>query len=390
MSSLIVQIRTITNIRPHKNPEKTRIEIAEIDGWQSIIPKGQYAVGDNVVFIPPDSVMTKEISDKLGVTNYLKNGRVTSIKLGGEMSFGIIVKPDQNWPVGTDVAEHYQITKYEPPIVTRNGNCPPGTAPQNPRFFHKFTDIENIRHFKTVLDGHEVICLEKIHGANWRACLGYNENGTKEFVVGSRNTVRKVPTKKISVLPCNKLHALYLKLRRFVGFEKMEEVFDINAARKDWYHHVLCNQAEFGNVQKMIEDISRHTGAMNVALYGETFGDGIQNMTYGKTNGQMGFVAFALAVDYKYVDYDVFINWCVMYDIPTAPLVYRGPYLFDTIRSLSSGKSLIKDANHIREGVVVLPTKEMHGPSGRIIFKSINDDYLLSKESGKISDSTDS
>jgi hypothetical protein len=45
---------------------------------------------------------------------------------------------------------------------------------------------------------------------------------------------------------------------------------------------------------------------------------------------------------------------------------------------------------HIREGVVVKPTIERTDPKiGRVVLKYLNDDYLLQKESGRVSDTCD-
>lgn len=392
MSSLVVKVRTITAIRPHKNPEKTLIEVAEVDGWPCIVRKGSFTVGDKVVFIPPDTMLPQAVSDEHGVTNYLDKGRVRSIRLGGEMSFGLLLRPkNKEWAVDTDVAAEYGATKYNPPPASqrRGANMPGGKANSNPRHFHKFTDIENIRHYPHVLDGHVVVCTEKIHGANWRACISVAENGTESILVGSRNTVREEHGRNIPV-PANSFFekCWYIVLDLF-GKRPMEFVADAGACRNDWYYHAIYNPLECGQIKALLQYCVDEYNATNVSLYGETYGDCIQNLAYGKTGGAMGFAAIGLTVNYKYVDYDEFVDICKMFGVPTAPLVYRGPYDFNLIMELSKGKSLVKGATNIREGIVVQPEHEIHGPCGRAIFKAINDDYLLGKESGKYSDSTD-
>lgn len=388
MSSLIVQVRTITNIRPHKNPEKTRIEIAEVDGWQCIVPIGQYKIGDNIVFIPPDAFLTQEVASYLGVEKYLKKGRVTSIRLDGEMSYGIIVKPEIDWPVGTDVTDHYRITKYEPPISSnKQGNGVQRTQ-DNPVYFHRFTDIENIKHFSTVLNDRIVVCLEKIHGANWRACLS-DKNGTEEFLVGSRNTVRAAPTKRIRPTPKNRIHKFWLRLCDVFGIDTKIEVVDKDAMFKDWYWHPIANINECGNICKMMSYVKYEYSASNVTVFGETFGDGVQNMKYGKTSGQLGFVGFGITIDYAYLNYDETIEIFDKFNVPHPPVVYRGPYNFELIKTLSSGNSLISGANHIREGIVVQTLEGSYKYHQRLVFKCINDDYLLGKESGKVTDCKD-
>jgi hypothetical protein len=62
----------------------------------------------------------------------------------------------------------------------------------------------------------------------------------------------------------------------------------------------------------------------------------------------------------------------------------------DAIKGASTGKTTMGSADHIREGVVVRPLEERTDPKiGRVILKYLNDDYLLKKEEGRITDSTD-
>ena len=81
MSNLIVDVCKIKELRPHNNADK--LEVALVKGWECIVGKGEHRAGELVVFIPPDAVLTQELSDHLGVTGYLSKGRVKTIKLRG-------------------------------------------------------------------------------------------------------------------------------------------------------------------------------------------------------------------------------------------------------------------------------------------------------------------
>ena len=72
MSSLIVEVSKIQKVLPHPNAE--RLELAHVKGWQCVVPKSRYAPGNLVTYIPPDSVLPAELSDRLGITKYLSNG----------------------------------------------------------------------------------------------------------------------------------------------------------------------------------------------------------------------------------------------------------------------------------------------------------------------------
>jgi len=75
-STLRVPVVEIDEIQPHPDPEATKIELAIVGGWQTVIPKGQHCVGDVVLYVPVDAVIPEDVSDEWGVTKYLSNGRV--------------------------------------------------------------------------------------------------------------------------------------------------------------------------------------------------------------------------------------------------------------------------------------------------------------------------
>ena len=116
--------------------------------------------------------------------------------------------------------------------------------------------------------------------------------------------------------------------------------------------------------------------------FGEVFGSKIQDLHYGH-KGKLGFRAFDILADGKYLDTEVFFALCARYGLETVPTLYRGPYALETIRALSEGNTTLAD-NHIREGVVVKPVVERIDPRiGRTALKYIGDSYLFSKSADR-------
>jgi hypothetical protein len=123
-------------------------------------------------------------------------GRVRAARIRGLQSFGFIMKidpqqgDDPNWAVGTDVREHFGVTKWEPPIESVDGEV---DAPHPA--FHAYTDIEHLANFPGVIaDGEEVILTEKLHGKNCRVGLVHviddAGNGEWTFMAGSHSQRR--------------------------------------------------------------------------------------------------------------------------------------------------------------------------------------------------------
>ena len=84
-------------------PGADNIELVLVNGWQAITKKGEYKVDDLVVVATTDAVIPKELSDKLGVTNYLRKGqRVRTVKLRGFYSECLLI-PNKYIPGFGDV-----------------------------------------------------------------------------------------------------------------------------------------------------------------------------------------------------------------------------------------------------------------------------------------------
>src|SRR5262249_43103309 len=173
-------------------------------GWRVCAGLGQFSPGDLCVYVPPDSVLPPELSDRLCVTRYLSplpanndgvrppGGRVRVARLRGEPSYGLIMNVDDpTLTAGTDVAALYGITKFEPPPVFDDGE----SERAHPAFHH-YTDVENYRTFPDLIEpGEEVTFTEKLHGMNCR--LGLIRDGDEwVFTAGSHNQRRKELDKK--------------------------------------------------------------------------------------------------------------------------------------------------------------------------------------------------
>lgn len=338
MSSLVITYTMVTDVKPHPNADL--LELTEILGWQAVNIKGDWKVGDPVVYFPPDTVLSFELSELFNVTKYLSKGRIRQIKLRGEPSFGLGMKPelvpgfDPSWEIGSNVAEFIEgVSKYEPPVRELSGD----ELPSHP-LLTDYTDIENLRNYPGILqDGELIYVSEKIHGASVK--IGIIEG---EVMAGSHHIRRKRP----------------------------EDDDKIQYSRY-WYPYSLPS------VRSLLESYgSKHK---QVILYGEVYGPGIQSLGYGVTPGKVGFRAFDIRIDGKYQDYVDFVASCTQFGIDMVPLLYVGLYSLEKVRELSRGSTTF-GVGHIREGVVVRPLLERHDPKvGRVIMKYLNDDYLFSK-----------
>lgn len=318
-SSLIVPVATIDALLPHTNADS--LELAHVLGWQIVVRKGQFEVGDKIVYIPPDSVLPLELSDHLGVTRYLSNQRVRCARLRGESSFGLVMRPDRDWDIGENVADYYGITKYERFLDATD-------ALPSPPLFQKYTTIENLRNYPDVFFSDEIVVVtEKIHGTSAR--IGMIDG---EVMVGS------------------------FELRR-------------DTSSRYWY------PATLPPVKQTIEKLGAQY--RQVIFYGEVYGPKVQKLGYGLKGQQLGFRIFDILIDGRFLDHEQLVDVCDHYGLDRVPVLGVGRFNMDTIKYLAVGPTTLGSA-HIREGVVVRPLCERTDPRiGRVILKYVSDAYLL-------------
>jgi RNA ligase (TIGR02306 family) len=343
MSEHRVEIIEIGEILPHPNPEVTRLELTHVLGWQCCIVKGQFKQGDKAVYLEPDYVVPVShpsfafLKKKEGQTQE----RIRVRKFKGALSQGLLIEvpPElSHLPVGTNVIEMLGIERYEPPIEKSTGGVFVGgpSGIYAPNF-----DVENIqRYMNAFVAGEEVVVTEKLDGANARYVFAKDPDGNWKQFCGSRRHWMDEDDKNIW----------------WMAFRKYPQI-------GEW-----C--------QSNPETI----------LYGEVFGQSrrkceispgkIQILCYGAKQNDIFFAAFAMLYKNDWVDYDVAKASTDASGVPWAPLIYRGPFDI-SLMNLAEGPSTWPGADHIREGICIVPVHERtHHRLGRVILKVVSNTYL--------------
>lgn len=379
MSSLIVEVCKISDIKPHPNAD--RMEIAVVKGWECCVKKGAFQKDDKCIYFPIDTILPESVSDKFGVTKYLSKGRIRATRLRSYPSCGLVmpcnedvwnaaVDPPGNtysekfWKVKTNVADMFGCIKWEPPQEITQGDM----EKEHP-LFSRYTDIENIKNFPYVLkEGEMVVITEKIHGTNSRVGLLKGE-----FVAGSHKTQRKNPDAVISIK--QNIVDFYYRIKKFVKTGNWNRP-SIKASKNNTYWIPLKNE----NLREMMRHISKEYKADQVIVFGEIFGKGVQDLTYGRQR-EVDYRVFDIIVNGEYMNYILFKNVCEKFNISMVPVIYEGVWDNSLIEKYSSGNSVVSDIEQIREGFVVKPIFEREDPEiGRVILKSISFEYLDRKK----------
>lgn len=220
------KVVVIENLRPHPDPETTKLELTDIGGYQVVVGKGNFTVGDLAVYIQPDSVVPQTEpfkfiwQDHVGIDGVVpeKRRRITVRRFRKEYSEGLLLPltelnllPAQgddagcssNAPiavnVGQDVSDLLGITHYVPEFDVESTTSDTAGAPkrkypktlrgwffwtlyklgfkkagrslaQEVAFNYPVYDVEAYKNHKAwVPEGTLVQVTEKIHGSNMRA-----------------------------------------------------------------------------------------------------------------------------------------------------------------------------------------------------------------------------
>jgi RNA ligase (TIGR02306 family) len=389
MSTFDCKVVPIT-ILPHPNAEK--LELAQVADYRCVVGKDLYKTGDLVAYIPEAAVIPEDQlqffgywseANNKGLLAGSKGDRVKAVKLRGEVSQGLVFpvnkiamylgQPDREFVVGDDVAPLLGITKYEPPI-------PVGMAGEVYNAGQAVTvdyDIENLKKYPDVLqEGEEVIFTEKLHGTSFQIGLlpvmdkyhhddhfsVMTQDGKGYFFIGSKGLgAQGLCFKDVEANTNN----VYVRAaRQFKLFEKLLKLKIYLEA--------------YGRAEPINEPL---------ILQGEVFG-AVQDLTYGAKQGEIFFRAFDICVGERshrrYFDEDQFAEAMSVMELDRCPVLYKGPYSKEKILELTHHTKSKVCPDQISEGGVVKPAKERKDPSiptmgGRVILKSINEDYLLRK-----------
>jgi RNA ligase (TIGR02306 family) len=371
-SSVIAQVAEIKNLRKH--PDADRLQLCDVGGWQLVCGKDLYKEGERVVYVTPDSLISESLAEGLGITQHLssvknpdgtfvtnstgeKMLRVRQAKLRGEPSFGTTIpygmvmdisRDDiRVLPLGTNLAEQLGIMKYEPAMRASAGD-----AEVDHPLFVKYTSIENLRNYPNVLEeGEEIAVFEKIHGTNCR--VGLIEG---EWMAGSHGLRRKSPAENLNIMATE------------------DDVHKAYGQNTYWYPLSL------EPVRNLLVGLSMYEHKQ-VILFGEIYGNVQKKYNYGIKNG-IGFRAFDLLVDGKYLNINDFLEECKTYGVETVPSFLHMGYNYNNIASSVKQveKYSLLDDSHPMEGIVIRPVVEREDRRvGRVILKYLTDAYLFDK-----------
>lgn len=376
MSEYRVPFTTIKEIVPHGNADS--LEVAKVYDFEVIVRKESYKVGDEVIYIPIDSLLPQNLENHLFPPDSkikLNKHRVKQIKIRGRYSQGMLIKPldvghflgqDRLRKLGSyeldeDVSTDLGITKYEPgpaPFEGSNTSVKKRDKPKENPFFHKYGGIDNFKWYPDLFEEGEIVSItEKVHGSNIR--FGY-----VPYVANN----------------------LFRKIKKLLGLApRYEWVYGSNNVQLQQRSSYTGFYGEdvYGKVLEKYD--AKNKVKEGEIWYGELYGDGIQKgYTYGCEPGEHKLVVFDLKLqtgtDAKYVNTHEFQKLAVERGFDVVTEVYCGPFNKEQVKELTKGDSLFVPSQKVREGLVIKPLIETDSSIGRKMLKLISEKYLESDQ----------
>ena len=330
----LASIQTILSLSPIAGADA--ILLAKVLGWELVVKKTEFQVGDKAVYFEIDSVLpVAQWNDHLR-KEPTKPLRIKTIRLRGQLSQGLAmplsILPEGQYEVGQDVTELVGVEKYEPVVPAHLSGMAKGNFPA---FLHK-TDEPRLQSNPYVLteaiDKNLVLVgTLKMDGTSFTA---YRRDD--EFGVCSRNLDLKQTEGNAHWKIARKL--------------KLEEIF--------------------------------RSESRNLCIQGEMVGPGIQANRLGLSEVELYLFNLFDIDTGKYLGIQELRDFCIKHGLKFVPTVGHNDFgsggTTTVARMLEVASGLDYANGTPAEGIVWRPTVETYSEvlKGRMSFKTISNRYL--------------
>ena len=356
MAHDLAVISTIQNLEPIEG--KDRIELATVQNYKSVVQKGEFNVGDSVIYVFYDSILPQreefEFLRKRCWSPKYQGFRIRPMKLGNVISEGLVlpmsVLPNKKYKVGDVVTDELGITLYDPEY-----------NPSKPKAEPKGL-------FKTLM---KFKAFRKVYGAWIAYKREHNSRNYPNWIVKSDE---------------DNIEKLWESLKDYPGIfiltekvEGMSTTFAIEKGKFKVYSHnwlvkdgAWVEYAVKNNIEQKLRNVCKDLGIKTIAIQGELVGPSIQKNIYNLKDYDFYMFGGYYADKGKFTFSDVrnFARWL---GVKTVPYIR-----IDYIRNFHDVDSIVKDADGIskiyntkREGIVWRTER------GDIHFKAKSRDYKV-------------
>jgi hypothetical protein len=360
-----------------------RIELATFLGWNVIVNKNEFKVGDLAIYIEYDSLLPVDNPDFKFLRSRCYSPkynayRIRCMKMKGVFSQGIVfplsilgIYDSRLWQEGDDVTERLNIIKYDPEAWAEE---------------HQQQNNSHDSRLKNPI-------------IRWLCQFRW----IKRLILPKR---KQFPTDLVSQTDETRIQAIPFVLEEFKGTKcYISEKIDGCSFTAIMYHNKFDVYARYScqtylnnhwwRVAKQY-DIKRKLkklGYNNIAIQGEVIGEGVfngsgRNLYEVKGNDLYVFNVFDV-INHKQFSKDEMIEFCKKMGLKTVPIfdLYYTIGLHDVqgLLEMATGKSLLNPKEE-REGIVIRDlenkTQAIKKCGDHLSFKAINPDFIMKNQDG--------
>lgn len=377
----LASIQVIKDLKPI--PYADRIETATVLGWQCVVKKGEFKVGDKCVYIEIDSLLPEDNP----AFDFLKNSkghieRIRTVKLRGQISQGLALPTNilgKEYAVGEDVTDVLKIKKWEPDAYNRPRKLRGKQSYDVKRFHGKWANLLLYKKPWTNLLRKWIFSPSKqqfpsfITRTDETRCQSLPD--VIAFYAGTNCVVtEKLDGQSITIWFDDKAK-LHVASRNLEILDKSNyfwttvQRLDIENKLKAYFTDLGLNSAWF-------------------CLQGELCGPNIQGNKYGLKQKDIYFFNFMNVNPKQPIKYfsESDLNHVMLStglkSVPMLDMQYQLSGDVNTIVEMSKGESVLADT--LREGIVIRPEPTIIDNNGfggmvgnRVSFKAINPEFLL-------------
>ena len=354
----LASIQEVISIQPIKDAD--RIELVTVQGWNVIVKKDEFKIGDKVIYVEIDSVLPEKPEFEFLRS---KKFKIKTQKLRGVYSQGIcfplsyLKKDSDKYKVGDDVTSELGVYKFDPEGEEEKLQVNPKNFLMKYSWFRKLVlkkkNKDAFPPWFPKTDETRIQNLLSIFEQQWKNTSGWSVSYKLDGQSGSYFT-KTVPVKKWFFFPSKEKifgvcsRNIWLKTKHSCNHWDVALKFDIENILRRVPHDILIQGEILGpKIQKNIHKVS----SLDFYVFNVT------NLETGEKFSNKEVARFCKAMGLKHVPY-------VTHD-------FTLPNSINEIVEYSTGKDILNTLTY-REGFVF--RKDNHS------FKCINPEYLVKND----------
>lgn len=397
MSRKLASIRKVTEIKPIEGADN--IEVAKVDGWECVVKKGDFKVGDLAVyfeegsFLPIDprfEFLRKACYKAFGE---IEGFRLRTIKLRGQISQGLLL-PLSDFPELFVIKPKLKTVKsfllYCLHFLVTGGKFQYVPIEEG----LEVTDYLGVARYQTIVENLD----------QKTSTIGFKQpvNGRKAFP----SFIPKTDEERVQNLPYEKIFEKFKDEPLTVtekldgtSFTAFRVIFkeDVNSVIKDvnYCRYGVCSRnfeleitdesdyskafIDFG-IEDLLQELSTKLGVQNLAIQGELIGPGIQANKLNLKERELRIFNVYNIDQRDYIDFNVardVISSCISKHkkVSCVPLI-TASYMLPEKREAIIEEAIMQSTlnlDKLAEGIVIRFSKDQRALS----FKAINNEWLL-------------